>query len=85
MGLCSRQTFGYSYSTREEDNFNINLQTNRCPMCRVTFEEKICKIANIAKDTSVFASQSGGKKLHKKRKTKIRKNTKRKTRKTIRS
>ena len=83
MDLCSPQTFGYSYSTREEDNFDVTIPENRCPMCRVTFDEEICKIANIAKDTSVFASQSGGKKLHKKRKTKIRKNTKRKTRKHL--
>ncbi len=61
MGLCTEQTFEYNYNTDESGIFNINLQTNRCPICRVTFDEKICKIAKSAKDTSVFASQSGGK------------------------
>ena len=82
--LCKKQEFQYSY---EPDNpayeHTVTINAKKCPECRNEFKTTFCTIALKLQNGEI--SQSGGKKLHKKRKTKIRKNTKRKTIKTIRS
>ena len=82
--LCKKQEFQYSYEPDDPAyEHTVTINARKCPECRKEFKTTFCTIALKLQNGEI--SQSGGKKLHKKHKTKIRKNTKRKTRKTIRS
>ena len=78
--LCKIQEFQYNYEPDDPAyEHTVTINARKCPECRNVFKTTFCTIALKLQNREI--SQSGGKKLHKKRKTKKNKNSKSKTRK----